>query len=51
MLTLGILSWIGIGLAVVGFVLWPLTARLLGWIFRLAGLGGLVLIVYGLLLP
>ena len=50
MLTPGILGWIGIALAVVGFVLWPLTARLLGWVFRPAAIGGLVLIVYGLLL-
>ncbi len=50
MLALGTIGWIGIGLAVIGFVLWPLTSRVLGAIFRLAAIAGIALIGYGLFL-
>jgi hypothetical protein len=50
MLALGTIGWIGAGLAVVGFVLWPVTSRVLGAVFRLAAVTGLALVGYGLLL-
>lgn len=50
MLALGPLGWVGVGLVVMGLVLWLLSSRVIGVLFRVAAIVGFALVGYSFLI-